>query len=79
MIGDDRVHAHAKADGHGVDEILHRVDERERGHGVLTDLRDKEAVHDIIERVDQHGNDHGQRHGQQERQDLALLHKVFLH
>ena len=55
MEGDDGVDPDAEAHPHGGDEVLHRVDQGEGGHGVLTDLSHKEAVDDVVQGVDQHG------------------------
>ena len=62
MQRDQRGSADAEADGNRVDEVLHRVDEGQRRHGLLTDAGDKEAVHDVVQCIDQHRDDHGQGH-----------------
>ena len=77
--GDDRVDAHAEADGHGIDEVLNRVHQREGSHGLLADFGYKEAVHDVVQGVDQHGQHHGQGHRGQEGEDGPLLHKCLAH
>ncbi len=77
--GNLRIDAHAKADGNGVDKILHRVDQRQRRHGILTDLGHEQAVHDVVQRVDQHRDDHGQRHADQQGKDRFFLHKRIIH
>lgn len=58
MQSDLGVDAYAEADGDGIDKVLQRIDQRKRRHGILTDLRHKKAVYDIVERVDQHGDHH---------------------
>ena len=62
MQRDQCGNADAEADGNRVDEVLHRVDEGQRSHGFLTDAGDKEAVHDVVQCIDQHRDDHGQGH-----------------
>ena len=79
VIGDHGVYADAKADGDGVDEVLDGIHQRQRGHGVLADAGDEVAVHDVVKRVDQHGNHHGQRHGNQQREYGPFLHKTIVH
>ena len=79
VIGDHRVGADGKADGHGVDQILHRVDQGQGGHGVLADLGHIVAVHDVVQRRHHHGQHHRQRHGQHQRQDGPRFHKALLH
>ena len=77
--GDHRVDANAEAHPHGGDEVLHRVDQGQGGHGVLADLGHEEAVHDVVQGVDQHGQHHGQGHGQHQGEDGAFLHKTLVH
>ena len=77
--GDHGVDADTKADGDGVGKVLDGVYQREGGHGVLADLRHKQAVHDVVQGVDQHGDHVGQRHGQQQRQHGAFFHKGIVH
>ena len=60
MVGDHGVGADGKADGHGIDQVLDRENERESRHGVLADSGDIVAVHDVIQRCDHHGQDHRQ-------------------
>ena len=74
-----RVDADAKADGDGGKQVLDGEDEGERRHGVLADLRHKQAVYDIIKGVDQHRDDVGQGHGDQQREDRPLFHKGIVH
>ena len=71
--GDQRVHADAETDGGRVDKVLHRVDEREGGHRFLTDPGDKEAVNNVVQRVDQHRKHHRQRHREQQRQNRGAV------
>ena len=72
-----RIDADAKADGNGNDDVLQR---ERHGHGrecILTDARDKNAVHDIIQRLHEHGDHHRDRHGQQELIFRHGAHFIF--
>ena len=77
--GHQCIDADAKADGNGVEQVLHREDQREGRHGGFVDAGHKQAVHNVVQRVDQHGNDIGQRHRHQKREDRALFHKGVVH
>ena len=76
---DQRTDADAETNRDCIDEVLHRVHQRERGHGFLTDAGNEEAVHNVVQRVDQHGNDHGQRHRSQQRENRFFFHKGIVH
>ena len=54
---DERVYAHAGADQH-----LDRIDERNGRKRVLRILRNEDAVNDVVQRVDDHGNHRRKRH-----------------
>ena len=77
--GDRRVDAHTEADAHGVRKVLQREDEGDGGHGALVPLRDKVAVDNVVERVDEHGEDDGKRHLQHEGQDGLFFHEGLIH
>ena len=77
--GDKGVDAHAEADGDSVHEVLDGEHEREGRHGLLIDLGHEKAVHDVVQRVHQHGDDVGQGHGHEEREDGLCLHKGIVH
>ena len=77
--GDQSVDPYAETDGNGVDEILDRVDQRKRGHGVFTDFCHKVAVYNIIEGIYQHGDHHGKRHGHDQGKNRFFFHKGFVH
>ena len=79
MQRDHGVDADAKADGNGVGKILDGEHQRQGGHGILTDARHKQAVHNVVQAVHQHGNDIGQRHGHQQRQHRFFFHKSLVH
>ena len=72
-----RIDADAEANGNGNDDVLQR---ERHGHGrecILTDARDKDAVHDIIQRLHEHGDHHRDRHGQQELIFRHGAHFIF--
>ena len=77
--GDRRVDAHAEADAHGVRKVLQREDEGDGGHGALVPLRDEVTVDNVVERVDEHGEDDGKRHLQHEGQDGLFFHEGLIH
>ena len=78
-VGDDRVDSNGKADGDGVDKILHWKDQGQGGHSVLADFGHKIAVHNVVQGADQHGQHHGQRHGEYQGKNGPLLHKGMFH
>ena len=77
--GDKGVDAYAEADGNGVHEVLDGEHEGEGRHGLLVDLGHEEAVHDVVQRVHQHGDDVGQSHRHQQREHRLRLHKSIIH
>ena len=79
VIRDHRVDAHAEADGERVYQILHRIDQRQSRYRVLAYFCDKQAVDDVVQRVDQHGDHHRQRHREQQRQYRFFPHKALIH
>ena len=76
---DLRVDADAKTNGDGIDEVLDRVDQRKGRHGVLANAGDEQAVHNVVQRVDQHRDDVGQGHGEQQREHRPGFHKGIVH
>ena len=77
--GDKGVDAHAEADGDSVHEVLDGEHEGEGRHGLLIDLGHEEAVHDVVQRVHQHGDDVGQSHRHQQREHRLRFHKSIVH
>ena len=77
--GDEGVDAYAEADGNGVHEVLDGEHKGEGRHGLLVDLGHEEAVHDVVQRVHQHGDDVGQSHRHQQREHRLRLHKSIVH
>ena len=57
--------AHACSSGNRDQQVLDGERHGDRGEGRLIDHGNKDTVHDIIQGLDQHGNDHGQGHGDQ--------------
>ena len=76
---DHGIDADAKADGNGVGKVLDGEHQRQGRHGVFADAGHKQAVHDVVQAVHQHGDDVGQRHGHQQRQHRFFFHKGFVH
>ena len=79
VVGDSSVDSDSKADGNGVDHVLNRIDQGKGSHGLFTDLRYKETVHNVVQRVYKHGKDHRQSHGCQQRTYRFFLHKCVVH
>ena len=60
---EQRVHAHASSDGERHHEHLHRKGQRhrvERRLASLAHISDERAVHDVVYRLQRHGQDHRQ-------------------
>lgn len=72
-----RVYADAEADRERDQQILHRERERDSRQRVLAYPGHKYAVHDIVQRLDQHRDHHRHRHGQQQLIDGHYAHFVF--
>ncbi len=60
------VDAHAEAGADGDHQRLHGECQRNGGQGVFTDLRHVDAVHNVVKRLNDHGDDHGQGHVEQQ-------------
>ena len=73
--GDQRGDAHRGAHRHRDHQVLHREGQGHRVQGVLAELGHKVAVHHVVQRLHQHGQDHGDRHVQQQ---LVLWHDPHL-
>ena len=76
--GKQGVHAYAGAGGKGDHEVLDGEDQRNGGEGVFADAGDKDAVYNIIQRLNEHGDDERQRHIEDELFDRHRTHFVFL-
>ena len=76
--GEQRVHAHARAGRHADHEVLRRKGQRHRRERLFADAAHEHAVHNVVQRLDEHGNDHRQRHGDDQLSDGHRAHFVFL-
>ena len=76
--GKQGVHAYAGAGGKGDHEVLDGEDKRNGGEGVFADAGDKDAVYNIIQCLNEHGDDERQRHIEDELFDRHRTHFVFL-
>ena len=72
-----RVDADAKADGNSDDDVLPRKSHGHRRERILADARDKDTVHDVVQRLHEHGDHHRDRHRQQELIFGHCAHFVF--
>ena len=75
---DERVYTHACADADRNDQHLERIDERDRRKRILRILRDKDAVDDVVQRVDDHGDHRRERHRKDQRPHFRGSHFVLL-
>ena len=66
---------HPDAYGNRDDGVLERVSERDRSQRICPQPGYIDAVHDIVKRLDQHGEHHRNRHGDQKRKYRFCLHK----
>ena len=57
--GEQGVHANARAAAHGNHQVLEGEGQGDGVQRVLADLGDEDAVHDVVEGLDQHGDHHG--------------------
>ena len=77
-FGQQAVHAHADTHAKANLHILHRKCQRQGRYCALGNLRNIDTVHNVIKRLNQHGNDHGQRHVHQQLRHGHDAHLVFL-
>ena len=75
--GDQGVEAHAGADGHGDHQGLEGKGQGDGGQGVLADLGHEDAVHDVVQGLDQHGDHHGDGHAEEQLAHGHNAHLVF--
>ena len=83
-LAQQRIDAHANTHGKADLHILHRECQRKRRDRTLGHLGHIHTVHNIIKRLDQHGNDHRQGHIYQQlshrhNAHFVLLQRLFLH
>ena len=75
--GKQRVDADAGAGGKGDHQVLDGKRQRNGGQGVLADTGNKDAVHNIVKRLDHHREDERQRHLEDQLFDRHGPHFVF--
>ena len=72
-----RVDADTEADSDGNDDVLQRERHGHRRERILADARDKDTVHDVVQRLHEHGDHHRDCHRQQELIFGHCAHFVF--
>ena len=71
-------HAYAQAHRDGDHQVLDREGQPHGGEGVLADMGDEDAVYDVVQGLDQHGQHHRQGHGDQQTGNGHGAHLVLL-
>ena len=77
--GNQRVHTHGAAGGEADHQVLGREGQGNCVEGFLADHADEDAVHDVVQRLHQHGNNDGQRHAYNQLADGHYAHFVFFY
>ena len=72
------IDAHAHAGGAADEQVLDGEGQGKGGDGGLGDPGDIDAVHDVVQRLDEHGDHQGQRHVYKEPADGPSAHLVAL-
>ena len=72
-----RVDADTEADSDGNDDVLQRERHGHRRERILADARDKDTVHDVVQRLHEHGDHHRDCHRQQELIFGHCAHFIF--
>ena len=72
------VHTHRHTDGAADEQILHREIQRQSRYGTLRNLGHIDAVHHIVNRLHQHGQDEGQGHSKQQPSRRPGSHFVLI-
>ena len=78
-LGEKRIDADAGSGAERDHKVLQREREGDRGERVLTDLRDEDGVHDVVECLHQHGDHHRNGHVHNELSDRHHAHLVFFY
>ena len=73
------VDAHGGAGGQTDHQVLGRKRQGNGGQRLLAHPGHEHAVHDVVQRVHQHGDDVGQSHRHQQREHRLRLHKSIVH
>ena len=69
LPGNVGVEPHAGADGQGQDKVLDRKGIEDRQIGAVADLCDEHAVHNVVQRLDEHGENRWEGHAHQQGED----------
>ena len=77
-LGKQGVDAHADAHGKADQQILDGEGQGQRRHRAFRHLGNVDAVHHVVKRLHQHGDDQGQRHVGDQFPDGHNAHFVFL-
>ena len=76
-FGQHGVDTHTDTDAKADLDVLYGECQTQGGNGGFRIAGDIDAVHHVVERLDQHGGDHGQRHVKQQFADGHDAHFVF--
>ena len=74
---EQRIDADAEADSDGNDDVLQRERHGHRRERILADARDKDTVHDVVQRLHEHGDHHRHCHRQQQPIFGHRAHFIF--
>ncbi len=77
MDGDGGGDADAHTDGHGGGDILEWKCQRHRREGLGSQSGHVDAVHNVVQGLNQHGDDHRHGHGHQKAEYRAGFHKLI--
>ena len=77
--GDHRVDTHAEAHCYGGQQILRRIDQRQRRHGILAQFRYEITVHNVVEGIECHGQHHRKCHRHYQREYFLFFHVSLIH
>ena len=76
-LGEQGVYADADADAERDHKILNREGDGDGCERGLADARDKDAVHDVVKRLYEHGGHHWQRHADKQLPNWHCAHFVL--
>ena len=77
--GKQGIDAHGGAAAKGDHQVLKRKCEGHGIQGILTELGHENAVHNVVQRLHQHGDHHGNGHACQQPADRQNAHLVLLY
>ena len=77
--GNNSICSNCKANGDCHNQVLNWINKRECSHGIVAYFCDKDAVNNIIQRIDEHRQRHRQCHRNYKRQHWFLLHVSLIH